>query len=153
MSAGKIDTLLKLMATLYDTQPPFTSHQELYMLIDAIKQGDIPWNSFLVAYNGTQPSDRAPRPLWMDERYEVWFRDPLQVLKNQVANPDFKDTIDFSPKQVYHNGMRQYNDLMSGNWAWDQVVSWCTFTPALANIVCRTKLQRTNQRMELCSSL
>ena len=153
MSAGKIDTLLKLMATLYDTQPPFTSHQELYMLIDAIEQGDVPWNSFSVAYDGTQPSDRAPRPPWMDERYEVWFRDPLQVLENQVANPDFKDAIDFSPKRVYHNGKRQYNDLMSGNWAWDQVVSRCTFTPALANIVHRTKLRRTNQRTELCSSL
>ena len=150
---GKIDTLFKLMATLYDTQPPFTSHQELYMLIDAIEQGDVPWNSFSVAYDGMQPLDRAPRPPWMDERYEVWFRDTLQVLENQITNPDFKDVIDFSPKWVYQNGKHQYDDLMSGNWAWDQVVSRCTFTPALANIVHRMKLRRTNQCTELCSSL
>jgi hypothetical protein len=123
MSAGKIDILLKLIASLYDTQPPFTSHQELYALIDAIKQGDVPWNSFSIAYNGLQPPDSVPRPPWMDVEYEVWFRDPLQVLKNQVANPDFKDAMDYSPKRVYHKGKRQYSDLMSGNWAWDQAVS------------------------------
>jgi hypothetical protein len=123
MSAGKIDILLKLIASLYDTQPPFTSHQELYVLIDAIKQGDVPWNSFSIAYNGPQPPDSVPRPPWMDVEYEVWFRDPLQVLENQVANPDFKDAMDYSPKWVYHKGKHQYSDLMLGNWAWDQAVS------------------------------
>jgi hypothetical protein len=116
MSAGQIDKLLKLLATLYDMEPPFTSHQELYALIDAIKQGEVLWNSFSVTYDGPLP-DGTPKPPWMDEKYKVWFRDPLQVLENQIANPDFKNVMDFSPKRVYHKGKRQYNDLMSGNWA------------------------------------
>ena len=88
MSAGKIDKLLNVLLALYDTQPPFTSSQELYSLIDSIKQGDVPWNSFSVAYDGTCPPDGMPQPPWMDETYEVWFRDPLQVLENQIANPE-----------------------------------------------------------------
>ena len=123
MSAGKINKLLNVLSALYDTQPPFTSSQELYTLIDSIKQGDVPWNSFSVAYDGTCPPDSMPQPPWMDETYEVWFRDPLQDLETQIANPDFNDMINFSPKRVYHSGKRQYNDLMSGNWAWEQAVS------------------------------
>src|SRR6202012_3437602 len=90
MSAGKIDKLLKLLADVYDTQPPFTSSQQLYKMIDAIKQGDVSWNSFSVAYDGARPPEGAPQPPWMSENHEVWFRDPLQVLENQIANPDFK---------------------------------------------------------------
>ena len=123
MSAGKIDKLLKVLSTLYETQLPFTSYQELYTLIDAIKQGDVPWNSFSVAYDGACPPDGVLWPPWMDEKYEVWFRDPLQVLKNQIANLDFKGLMDFSPKRMYLRGMRQYGDMMSGNWAWEQAVS------------------------------
>ncbi|KAF8258465.1 hypothetical protein EI94DRAFT_1780909 [Lactarius quietus] len=118
MSAGKIDKLLKVLSALYDTQPPFTNCQELYTLIDSIKQGDVPWNSFSVAYDGARPPDGMPQPPWIDEKYEVWFRDPLQVLENQIANPDFKDMVDFSPKRVYHKGKHQYIDLIdvhSGN--------------------------------------
>ncbi|KAJ3505225.1 hypothetical protein NLJ89_g7528 [Agrocybe chaxingu] len=120
MSAGKIDRLLNLLAALYDEPPPFASHQEMYSLIDLIKQGEIPWNSFSIMYDGVRPQDGQPTPPWMDEKYEVWFRDPLQVLENQISNPEFKDMMDFSPKRVYHKGEHRYEDLMSGNWAWDQ---------------------------------
>ena len=124
MSAGKIDKLFKLLADVYNTQPPFTSSQQLYKMIDAIKQGDVSWNSFSVAYDGARPPEGAPQPPWMSENHEVWFRDPLQVLENQIANPDFKGLMDLSPKRVYHKGKHQYNDLMSGNWAWEQAVSY-----------------------------
>lgn len=151
MSAGKIDKLLKLLAALYDTPPPFTGYQELYNLIDTIKQGDVPWNSFSVGYDGARPPQGVPQPPWMDEKYEVWFRDPLQVLKNQIANPDFNGQMDLSPKRVYHKEKRQYNDLMSGNWAWEQAVScWDSFA-ALIHIVRRTKSRRTSPHMEQCS--
>ena len=120
MSAGKIDRLLTLLASLYDGQPPFMSHRELYATIDTIKQGEIPWNSFSVTYNGVRPQ-RNP-PAWMDASYEVWFRSLLQVLKGQISNPEYSDLMDFTPKQVYREGKRQYTDLMSSNWAWDQAV-------------------------------
>jgi hypothetical protein len=150
MSAGKIDKLLKLLSDVYDTQPPFTSSQQLYTLIDTIKQGDVPWNGFSVSYDGARPPEGAPQPPWMNEKYEVWFRDPLRVLENQITNPDFNGLMDLSPKRVYHKGKRQYNDLMSGNWAWEQAVSCCHSLAALINIVCRMKSRKTSPHMELC---
>ena len=125
MSAGKIDKLMNLLAALYPNQsPPFSDHKDLYSSIDAIKQGDVPWSSFSVQYSGEDlPSmGGAEPPAWKTENYEVWFRNPLQVLENQLGNPDFKNQIDYAPKCISRNGKRRYENLMSGNWAWNQAV-------------------------------
>ena len=150
MPAGKIDRLLNILALFHDGQPPFTSHRELYSMIDAIKQGEIPWNSFSISYNGVRPQQNPPP--WMDASYEVWFRSPLQVLEGQIANPEYKNMMDFAPKRVYHEGKRQYSDLMSGNWAWDQAVCYALLTPdqERTNLVDRMKLRRRRSHTEPC---
>jgi hypothetical protein len=38
----------------------------------------------------------------MDASHEIWFRSPLQVLEGQIANPEYKDMMDFTPKWVYY---------------------------------------------------
>ncbi|KAN0135741.1 hypothetical protein V8E53_006632 [Lactarius tabidus] len=97
MSVGKINQLLNLLVLLYAAEPPFI---------------------FSVTYNGVCPPQNPP--VWMDARYKVWFRSPLQVLEGQITNLEYKNMMDFTPKRVYHKGKHQYSDLMSGNWAWDQ---------------------------------
>ncbi|KIL55034.1 hypothetical protein M378DRAFT_188697 [Amanita muscaria Koide BX008] len=92
----------------------------LYETIDAIEHGDVSWESFTTSYNGeiTEEND-AP---WRHASYEIWYRDPLKVLKNQLSNRDFAKEMDFAPKKVYDSktGKRQYQDFMSGEWAWRQ---------------------------------
>jgi hypothetical protein len=122
MSAGKIDKLLNILAALYPDQPPVSDHKELYAIIDSITEGDVPWNSFSVSYDGPRPDTNNVAPIWMDEKYEVWFRDPLTVMENQIGNPDFNSHFDYAPKQVFRKGKRRYGDVMSGNWAWEQAV-------------------------------
>jgi dTDP-D-glucose 4,6-dehydratase len=58
----------------------------------------------------------------MTETYEVWFRSPLAIFEKQLANPDFKDEMDWAPKRIFKDGKRQFVDLFSGNWAWEQAV-------------------------------
>ncbi len=123
MSAGKVDKLLELLAALYpERAPSISDHKELYRLIDSIRQGDIPWDSFSVQYNSALLDPNTPRPPWMDQAYEIWFRNPLHMLETQIRNPDFKDEMDYAPKQVFYKGKRRYHNLMSGNWAWEQAV-------------------------------
>ncbi|TFK59591.1 hypothetical protein BDN72DRAFT_905705 [Pluteus cervinus] len=117
MSAGKVDRLMNHLYSLYpNDDPPFADHKELHALIDGIKHGDVPWDSFTVKYNGPRPAGDSPT--WMDQGYEVWFRDPLQVLENQIANPEFKGKMDYAPKVVTKEGKRRYKNMMSGKWAW-----------------------------------
>jgi Plavaka transposase len=122
MSGRNLDTLFGLLAALYpDSEPPFASHDDLYCTIDSIPQGDIPWQSFCVSYNGKVPEGEPPS--WMTTEYEVWFRDPLRVMEAQIGNPTFVNEFDFAPKQVFDkDGKRVYTDLLSGNWAWKQAV-------------------------------
>lgn len=122
MAGKRVDRLSQILAALYGTDPPFADHKDLYSTIDAIQQGDVPWQSFSVTYTGPLP-ESGEVLTWMTEKYEVWFRSPLGIFERQLANPDFKDEIDWAPKRVFKDGKRQYFDLFSGNWVWKQAVS------------------------------
>ncbi|KIK31678.1 hypothetical protein CY34DRAFT_27732, partial [Suillus luteus UH-Slu-Lm8-n1] len=96
MSARNLDFLCDLMAaTLVEHRdvPPFTDHKDLHNIIDATQLGDVPWESFSVQYTGEHPELVPP---WMDDEFEVWYRDPRAMVHNILANPTFKDKIDFA---------------------------------------------------------
>ncbi|KAG1884782.1 hypothetical protein F4604DRAFT_1878701 [Suillus subluteus] len=122
MSAKQIDTLLNLWAmTLikHNDAPPFTNHQDMYAAIDATPLGDVPWKSFTMSYDDIKPQDNIP--LWMTTQYNMWFRDPLELVCNMLANPGFDGEIEFSPYCDYTTYNKQYwKNLMSGDWAWQQ---------------------------------
>ncbi|KAF8323650.1 hypothetical protein F5887DRAFT_1207891 [Amanita rubescens] len=111
MPKSSISRLMQIWACKLDDpddEPPFLHAEDLYDTIDAIELSDVAWQSFSVSYNGTvREGEDAP---WKRASYELWFRDPLQVLKNQLANRDFAKEMDIAPKK----------DLMSGQWAWRQ---------------------------------
>jgi hypothetical protein len=123
MSAGNINALLQIWATTLppDQDPPFINKQNLYETIDSIELGDAPWHSFSVLFNEElEEGDTTP---WKHATYEVWYRDPEVILKNQLRSTDFANETDFAAKQVWDkNGKRQYGDFMSGDWAWRQFV-------------------------------
>ncbi|KAG6824535.1 hypothetical protein H0H92_006573 [Tricholoma furcatifolium] len=121
MPAAQIDTLLEIWATKsVETGPPFVDHQDLYQKIDSIKLGDAPWLSFSVSYPDC-PEDEDEAAPWMSAEYEVWYRDPLVVVENQLKNPDFNNKFHDAPFQEFdENGDRVFGDLLSGNWANEQ---------------------------------
>ena len=127
MLAGNIDKLLKLWAAgaaADGGEPPFSNHQHLYNTIDAIPHGGAPWQQFNVSYDGVCPESDIPP--WMESTYEVYFRDPHQLLLEILANPTFANDFDYTPSQHFtSNGTCQYKHFMSVNWAWKQVV--CLF--------------------------
>ncbi|KAJ6626485.1 hypothetical protein B0H10DRAFT_2302293 [Mycena sp. CBHHK59/15] len=121
MSAGAIDELMQNWAARPGSvgDPPFADHEDLYNTIDATEIGHVPWESFEVTYDRPiPPGDTTP---WKTKAYTVHFRDPRKVLQNQLVNPDFKLEMDFAPKRVFAaDGSHEYQDFMSGNWAWRQ---------------------------------
>ncbi|KAJ6622831.1 hypothetical protein B0H10DRAFT_1944422 [Mycena sp. CBHHK59/15] len=130
----RIDCLSQLLAALYqEADPLFADHKDLYATIDAIQQGDVPWQSFTVTYMGPLP-ESGEVPVWMTEKYEVWFRSPLGIFEKQIANPDFKDEMDWAPKRIFKDGKCQYVDLFSGNWdkiAKDENTHGAMFVPSV----------------------
>ncbi|KIL69001.1 hypothetical protein M378DRAFT_8424 [Amanita muscaria Koide BX008] len=122
MSRTNISDLMQILAHMQEDQdadPLFVNVDELYATIDATELGDVAWESFTVSYNGIiEEENDVP---WKNASYDIWFRNPLQVLKNQLSNCNFAKEMDFTPKKVFDkNGKRCYQDLMSGQWAWRQ---------------------------------
>ncbi|KAF8131904.1 hypothetical protein EV363DRAFT_1164456 [Boletus edulis] len=123
LSANKIDALLDLWAaSLYPhgAEPPFKDHHHLHKVIDAMVAGDIKWQCFSVNYTGEIPTENPPD--WMLNKYDVWFRDPRQVVHKILGNPSFTNEMDLSPFKEYSTDdqTQQYKDFMSGDWAWKQ---------------------------------
>lgn len=158
MSGNRIDELMEIWAyhqtTQYgddETPPPFANARDLYNVIDATELGDVPWQAFAVKYSGEIPQDP---PNWMSASYEVWFRDPLAVMEDQIGNRDFAKEIDYAPKQVFSMGSkRQFSDFMSGNWAWNQAVrcSGCFMYTLHAHSTLRISSPKNPRLMGQCS--
>lgn len=126
MSAGLVNELMEILASYfaaYDDDPPFEGHSDLLKTIDGITLGTVPWESFTGRYNGPLPTD-GPIPEWMTTDYEVHYRDIHELVRQMIANPDFKDEFDYTPYQEFENEKRRWSDFMSGNWAWRQAVSY-----------------------------
>ncbi|KAG2340592.1 hypothetical protein BDR05DRAFT_977286 [Suillus weaverae] len=95
MSTKKLDFLCDLMALLlvkHHDSPPFTDHKDLYDIIDATQLGDVPWQCFSVKHTEECPEVIPP---WMDKEYDFWFRDPSMMAQKILANPTYKDEIDY----------------------------------------------------------
>ncbi|KAG2031370.1 hypothetical protein BDR03DRAFT_986436 [Suillus americanus] len=123
MAASQIDHLLDLWASTlakHNDKPLFGDHRNLYNIIDSSPFRDVKWQNFTVTYDGERLADNI-KP-WMDNKYEVWFRDPREVVRNMLANPTYASEMDYRPYREYstEGDKWQWKDFMSGNWAWDQ---------------------------------
>jgi len=80
-----------------EVDPPYAHARDLHSTIDSIPLGDTPWEGFKVTYDGDVPENP---PSWMTKEYEVWYRNPLEVMEAHIANSDFSHEMDYMPKQV-----------------------------------------------------
>jgi hypothetical protein len=105
----------------------FSDHRDLYKKIDNTPLGDVKWQSFSVKYTGAIP-DEGALP-WMEDSHDVWFRDPREVVRNMLANPDFATEMNLQPYREFatENHERQWKDFMSGDWSWAHAVRLLLF--------------------------
>ncbi|TFK51463.1 hypothetical protein OE88DRAFT_1605474, partial [Heliocybe sulcata] len=118
MSKRRITRLQKLWAARHGGDSPYLDASHMYKVIDSARLGDVKWDCFDVDYRGEKPPGTVPD--WMSKKYEVWYRNPLEVARQMLSNKDFDKEIDYSAKRVFKDGIRQWQDFMSGNWAWEQ---------------------------------
>jgi hypothetical protein len=124
LSRRKIDRLLELWAATlvpHGSRPPIVNARDLHCQIDAIKLGDVEWEKTCLEYNGPRPETTRP-PEWKTSKYDVWYRNPREVIKNLLARPDLEGQVDYTPYREFEGERRQYGNFMSGNWSWRQAV-------------------------------
>ncbi|KAG1902517.1 uncharacterized protein F5891DRAFT_1127522 [Suillus fuscotomentosus] len=117
MSAGDINTLLDLWAATllkHNDKLPFADYyHDLYKTIDAMPVGDVKWQSLKVQYTGEKPKTNVLP--WMDQFHDVIW--------NMLGNLDYTTEMDYWPYHEYSTdgNEHQWQDFMSGDWAWNQV--------------------------------
>ncbi|KAF8553040.1 hypothetical protein OG21DRAFT_1477479 [Imleria badia] len=113
MPGVQIDTLLDIWAASL-------IEADVYHTIDRIELGDVKWDNFTVRYTGDRPADGTPP--WMDNKYEVYFRNPHKVAQDILGNPNLSTEMDYCPYREFSSTTdeRQWCDFMSGDWAWNQ---------------------------------
>ena len=128
MSARKIDDLLNIWAASlapHHDDPPFKDHNELYSMIDTtpLPGGDANWKSFNLSFAADEelPPDA---PNWKKMKWDVWYRDPRELINNLLQSPDFHNEFDYIPHQEYDlDGNHRFHNVMSGDWCWREAVS------------------------------
>ena len=126
MLAGNISELMEIMGEWVRTQfdldaePPFADAKDMYATIDETELGHITWHSFTISFNAGEDDDPSDDTPWKRKSYNVWFRDPKDLLKVQLGKHDFGNKMDFAPKEVRNKETkaRIYGNFMSGAWAW-----------------------------------
>ena len=67
----------------------------------------------------------------MTAEYTIWYRDPRQLFRIMIGNPEFNGHIDYAPLRQFalseneEELIREYENFMSGDWAWKQAVCQC----------------------------
>lgn len=123
--------------------------------LQGFRLGDAPWKCFKTTFD-EEFNENTPR--WKRQEYDVWFRDPVTVLRNMLENPDFAQEWDTAPYvELDSGGNRRRADFMSADFAWRQCVSdpmvyafICLMTKYTS---CRTKYmtKTRNRTMVACS--
>lgn len=121
LSTSEIDSIMQLWSATVDDSPtpsPFKNHCDMYKTINQTSLGDIPWSSFTLQYDGEKPTDNILE--WMNATYQICYC----YLHGMLSNPEFKDHLDYVPYCKYDpkTQQHQWQDFMSGDWAWMQAV-------------------------------
>ena len=108
------------LKAVQDTPLPSSSVEEMYQTINAIQEGDTPFET--IQFKTVGPI--CPNtPAWMTATYELCTWNPQTLLHHQLATTEFADTFDPRPsRQFKHAGDCVWSNLMSGNFVWNEAV-------------------------------
>lgn len=97
--AAQVDDLMQVLASFEENHghPPFHSDTHLLDTIDSITSHDVPWQSLSLRHPDYEANlNDEDVPPWKHAEFDVWYRDPCKLLKNQLSNLEFVDGIDYA---------------------------------------------------------
>ncbi|KAI0760729.1 hypothetical protein C8Q74DRAFT_1319609 [Fomes fomentarius] len=114
-----IDHYLKLKITCECTRLSFTSAYLFYKKIDSLPGGFAQWRVELFDTIGDEMDEEGKL---RKETVELWYRDPIECIRELIGNPFFKDVTHYAPERVYVDAegkVRMYDNMWTTDWWWD----------------------------------
>ncbi|KAH7904150.1 hypothetical protein BJ138DRAFT_1019522 [Hygrophoropsis aurantiaca] len=112
-----IDEFLKLPITRR-LQTSFKSKHLFMKAIDKLPRGT-EWNLKMITVEGDL---EGPDGKQLTEELELWLRDPVDCIREMMANPAFAGVMSYAPEKVYVDETeagRRYDEMWTGDWWWE----------------------------------
>lgn len=101
-----------------DADLAYTSKEKLYKAVDELP-GGVSWNCREITQTGDlKDADGKERT----ETMEVWYRDPIECVRELIGNPLFRKLLAYAPERVYrdkHGRMRHIDEMWTADWWWN----------------------------------
>ncbi|KAJ6559359.1 hypothetical protein DFH09DRAFT_921717 [Mycena vulgaris] len=114
---NQTEAFLKLPIVTDRVQPSFDKKRTFLQTIDSLPIG-AKWNIEHVPLVGDVLDDNGK---FCTETAELWFRDPVECVKELIGNPAFKAVMDYAPKRLFVDaeGTEEIiNEMSSASWWW-----------------------------------
>ncbi|KAJ7646307.1 hypothetical protein DFH06DRAFT_1270854 [Mycena polygramma] len=114
---NQTESFLKLPIVTERVKPSFESKRTFLECIGRLPIGadwnirHIPLTGDLLDENGEARTETA----------ELWFRDPVECVKELIGNPSFKDVMDYKPTRLFKDaeGTEEFiKEMASASWWW-----------------------------------
>ena len=103
-------------------QPSFQNKAELLDVVDQLPRS-VDWKCKCITLTGDiRNSDGHAQT----EELELWFRDPIECVRELIGNPAFNTGMKFAPERLYTSkdgSDHVINEMWTADWWWDMQVS------------------------------
>lgn len=100
----------------------YTSKEKLLEAIDELPKG-MEWFCKEIVQEGDLKDQDGNS---LTEQLEIWYRDPIECIKELIGNPIFKKRLAYAPVRHYRDRQgkeRQVDEMWTGDWWWTMQVS------------------------------
>ncbi|EED77474.1 predicted protein [Postia placenta Mad-698-R] len=112
------EKFLKLPIIRNCIDPSFHNKDTFFSAIDALP-GGVDWQCQDICLTGDVPNQDSKLP---SENLELWFRNPLECIRELISNSTFKDNLHYAPERCFvdpEEGIQVTDEMWTGQWWWD----------------------------------
>ncbi|PSR97599.1 hypothetical protein PHLCEN_2v4306, partial [Hermanssonia centrifuga] len=114
---SQAEEFLKL-GIIQDSGLDYPNKDRLYKAVDELPSG-LDWQCKEIIQTGDLKNANG---IALTETLEVWYRDPLDCIRELLGNPLFANTLAYAPEQVYRDREgtnRHIDETWSADWWWN----------------------------------
>ncbi|KAI1790350.1 hypothetical protein LXA43DRAFT_891155 [Ganoderma leucocontextum] len=118
LSQEQIEDYLTLPITRNRTTPSYHNKRSFMQKIDALPAG-ADWLCEQWELAGDLVDEEGNT---RTEEIELWRRDPVELIRELLGNPIFRDSLRYAPEQLYADKdgtTRIYDETWTGDWWWE----------------------------------
>ncbi|OCH85606.1 hypothetical protein OBBRIDRAFT_739626, partial [Obba rivulosa] len=117
LSQRAVDDFLRLRITQDRMRLSFLNKYAFFKKVDALPR-TTEWTCERFEAVGDELDENGNR---LTETLELWKRDPVEVIRELIGNPDFREHIKYAPEHLYSDPEGQhrlYENMWSADWWW-----------------------------------